>query len=215
MSQIVNDSQFAREQAALALWEIDKVAFSRSQDSATALGSALNKVAENCAHGEFGKWLKNCIIPRNRATYCMRLANGKAAKAAAKPKVERFVLEGLTKYSRQKLEELALQNKVTLAAYVRGILEAHITSESRKQTESDRAHDYEKSVKAEAERLRRIPLLGGEVIYALDWKERTEERVRRLMSVAQPPRSKGVGFFVDLFEQTYGTDLTPLSFISN
>jgi len=88
VKQNVNDSQFAVpeevKQRAIALWKEDQQALGTSESSAKALGAVLNKIKAVCPHAQFNPWLKRHGIDRNRATYCMRVSNGKQAKSQVK-----------------------------------------------------------------------------------------------------------------------------------
>ena len=71
------------QRAALEAWRADQSVFSRSQESAKALGEALVKVHKAVGERGFKPWLKANAIDRNRAYYCVRLVNGKGPKAKA------------------------------------------------------------------------------------------------------------------------------------
>lgn len=87
VEQNVRGNILTAQQRAIELWNADREVFGRSQDSAKALGAALVEVKTAMPHGDFKPWLKAQGIDRNRATYCMRVSNGKdAAAAAAKAK---------------------------------------------------------------------------------------------------------------------------------
>lgn len=63
------------ESAALTLCDKDAV-------SSKELGEALIKVRDACeAHGDFTKWMRAHKVDRNRVNYCVRLIEGKVAKA--------------------------------------------------------------------------------------------------------------------------------------
>src|ERR1700728_824225 len=71
------------ESAALEAWKKDGL-------SAEALGEALIKVRDACAeHGDFTRWMKAHKVDRNRANYCIRLAEGKVAAAQKKAKANK------------------------------------------------------------------------------------------------------------------------------
>jgi hypothetical protein len=77
-------TKFEFQIIALELWEADQRAFGASEKSAKELGVALNNVKAVSPHGEFQKWLKSNSIVRARASYCMRVANGKQDAAKKK-----------------------------------------------------------------------------------------------------------------------------------
>jgi len=62
---------------ALALWKKDG-------SNARELGAVLNQVKHLMPHGGFAKWLEANKVDRNRASYCMRLDNGKQENAKDK-----------------------------------------------------------------------------------------------------------------------------------
>ncbi len=82
------------QRAALEAWRADQSIFSRSQESAKALGEALVKVHEKVGERGFKPWLKANAIDRNRAYYCVRLVNGKGPKAKAVAKHTKSCLFG-------------------------------------------------------------------------------------------------------------------------
>ena len=65
------------QQRAIALYH-------KHEDDASAVGDALIAVKKSISHGEFKKWLAENKIDRNRASYCMRIAQGKVAAAKHK-----------------------------------------------------------------------------------------------------------------------------------
>ena len=75
--QILTSQQL--KEAALQAWAADKDLYARSEESAASLGAALIKVEKSLPYGEYGSWLKASGINRNRASYCVRLVNGKDA----------------------------------------------------------------------------------------------------------------------------------------
>ena len=69
-----------RESAVLAAWKDDKT-------TAKTFGKALLYLkAAFYMHGQFTKWLRTNDIDQNRASYCMRVAEGKDKKAREKRK---------------------------------------------------------------------------------------------------------------------------------
>jgi hypothetical protein len=81
------------------------------------------------------------------------------------------------------------------------------------ETPETRAAKFVAARDAEIKRLQRIPLLGAEVIHANNWRERTVERCRRLLMIAQPDRTEGLAAFFHLFEEIYGKDKLPLKWM--
>jgi hypothetical protein len=127
-----------------------------------------------------------------------------------KAKEPRFILDGLPDYSRNVLTGRAFKTDVSLVDYVLKVIDAHIHSEvSLPRFEAQ----YLAWVNHDFARLRRIPLLSSEVIHAHDWKERTDERCRRLLAIVQPARAEGLTGFVNAFEQIYGADKMPLQWM--
>lgn len=82
------------EKTALAAWKPLKQGFDRLNSDALEFGKALIALRDACdKRGQFTAWLKKNRIDKNRAMYCLRLAQGKV-KAAAEKRQGRF-LEGL------------------------------------------------------------------------------------------------------------------------
>jgi hypothetical protein len=136
--QNVNDSDSAElKQRALVLWKADQLAIDKSDSSAKALGEALLKVKATCDQGEFQPWLKQNSIDRNRATYCMRVANGKHAKKAAEKK-KATVPEGFKKSSillaapmYERLVLIAKAQSVELTDYLSNVVMEHAKAQEK------------------------------------------------------------------------------------
>ena len=92
MSTRLNFNQL--EEAALAAWQPVKKVFDRLNSDALKFGEALVALRDACdKRGQFTAWLRRNRIAKNRAIYCLRLAQGKV-KAAVEKRQGRF-LEGL------------------------------------------------------------------------------------------------------------------------
>jgi hypothetical protein len=133
--QNLNKSKFDEAgQRALELWKADKQAVQKSVNTAKALGVALNKFKEACPHKLFNPWLKKHGIDRNRASYCMRVANGKDAKAksgkkAALPKGLKNLTIQLTNAAYDRLALIAKAQTTELAQYVSNIVMEHAAAQ--------------------------------------------------------------------------------------
>jgi hypothetical protein len=165
--QNVNDSQFVVpedvKQRVIALWKEDQQALGTSESSAKALGAVLNKIKALCPHTQFNPWLKRHGIDRNRATYCMRVSNGKQVKATKKtttvpegfkkssillavPMYERLVLIAqaedmeLTEYASKVVMEHAKAQEKAVAKIKEAILAANrAREEAVEQAKVDKA----------------------------------------------------------------------------
>jgi DNA polymerase III sliding clamp (beta) subunit (PCNA family) len=77
---------------ALQAWRSDQDVWNRSEKTAEVLGAALIKVEKDLPYGAYGPWLRTSGISVNRASYCVRKANGKDASYKEKKKAEPHVV---------------------------------------------------------------------------------------------------------------------------
>ena len=202
---------FEIQKVALELWKADQQVFNASERSAKELGAALAKVQAAMPYGEYGKWLGRNSISRNRASYCVRLANGKQGKAK-KEREPRFVLDGLDKGTLTYLERFASDKGVTLAAYVVELLTAHVT-ERNARTPEQRLAKYEADRARELDKVKQLAVLADKTIHADTWQDRVRERCRILLYlVARDARPK-LSDFVKLFDSAFGADKLPLKWV--
>jgi Protein of unknown function (DUF3102) len=140
--QNVNNSDSAElKRYAITLWKADQLATHKSENSAKALGVALNKLKDACGHGNFQPWLKQNNIDRNRATYCMRVANGKHHAKRASGKKKNAVPEGFRKASilltvpmYERLALIAKKDGVEFTEYVSNIVMEHAKAQEKTET---------------------------------------------------------------------------------
>lgn len=201
---------FEIQKVALELWAVDQKVFASSEASARELGAALAKVQVAMPYGAYGKWLEANGISRNRASYCVRLSNGKQDKAK-KEKEPRFVLDGLDKGTRSFLERFASDKGVSLATYVVELLATHVTE--RNDTPERRLRAYEERRAHELDKIKQLATLGDKKILAKRWQERTRERCRLLMYLTDRKKRPELSDFVSLFESVFGADKLPLKWV--
>jgi hypothetical protein len=140
--QDVNYSDSAEfKRHAIALWKADQLATHKSENSAKALGVALLKVKAHCPHSEFKPWLEQNKIDRNRATYCMRVANGKHHAKRASEKKKATVPEGFKKASilltipmYERLALIAKKDGVEFTKYLSNIVMEHAKAQEEAET---------------------------------------------------------------------------------
>jgi hypothetical protein len=190
------------QQSAISLWEIDKAAFSRSQATAREFGEALTRVKDGMLYGQYTNWLKENGIDRNRANYCTRLVKPKKDASGVDPlgafESDPFLLAEITKQ--------ANKAGATIPSFVLTVLNSYVHQEVKLPEFSNY---YGAWVNVQIEKLKSVRVLGGDVIHAVSWQERTEERVSRLLRCARPPRTLPENF-VEMFESVYGPDKLPL-----
>jgi hypothetical protein len=204
IQHVESGSELAQNQeAALKLWAIDKDAFARSQMTARELGEALSKVKKGMLYGQYTNWLKENGIDRNRANYCTRLV--------APKKDEPGVFDGLENNPGllAQVTKLAEKRGETIPAFALNVLNAYAYQEIKLPEFSNY---YGAWVNLQVEKLKRVHELGGDVIHAHNWKERTEERILRLLMCARPARALRAES-VALFESVYGVDKLPLLWV--
>jgi hypothetical protein len=108
------------------------VLYSNDVLNARHLGEALIAVKKAIGHGQFNKWLAAKKVDRNRASYCMRVAQGKVAAAklkhATKRTAEGEAREVFGKFLKSCANSRAMQTVEQLASEMSGVFFSTIKS---------------------------------------------------------------------------------------
>jgi hypothetical protein len=94
----------------------------------------------------------------------------------------------------------------TIPSFILKVLNSYVHQEVKLPEFSNY---YGAWVNVQIEKLKGIRVLGRDVIHAVSWQERTEERIHRLLRGARPARTLPESF-VEMFESVYGPDKLPL-----
>lgn len=132
-----------REIAARSAWSNDHA-------SAKALGKALLHLSKAFyKHGQFTKWLRTNQIDQNRASYCMRVAQGKVKEAQRKQK---DLPQTLAKQSVDKIFKLASTKRASMEQISEQIVRllSHVITGAGKAAEWRMRKDDDPAVKQAA-----------------------------------------------------------------